>query len=495
MEAVGHTRSGGTAYHHVTTAREKNRAATKALFAAELDDHLNRVTIGVVVGPTLADRLVGDALGDLLGRFWRRIASAGENASHLARAAQAAASSADDPNPIVDAQPVDADFVIGIGVTSMVDLNIAIDGYRISIGETARGGIDANPLTALVAACIAAAEALKATFADQCLKRIVHVPSEYVLDLNMILGRRIALPTAIHLSDVVMCGVGAVSHAFLWIMERWPHPVSGRLVLTDRDAYDPTNGQRYTGMFVNEGLKVNVWAKRLMRAHPALVVEAEPFDLNSYFASHPIGKLAIIGVDSEESRRHLALKLIPTIVNMWTSGESAGASLHHLDGIGRCLYCAYPDRGQHLEEVLSFSQMTGLTADRVRELLDTAMPLNAGDLEIIAHKHPELPAQEGRPLRSVIPAICSVVPIATGSNQRVIDVPLAPVSAYAGAYGFLAFLLAVVRFQGTPAWQCRLFAYPTENAWTAKARGDSCPLCSDQIALELVRERVTRPTM
>jgi hypothetical protein len=232
-----------------------------------------------------------------------------------------------------------------------------------------------------------------------------------------------------------------------------------------------------------------------MRAHPALVVDAQPLDLNSYFAAHPIGQLAIVGVDSEESRRHLALKLIPTIVNMWTSGESAGASLHHLDGIGRCLHCAYPETGKHLEEVHSFSLITGLTTDRVRELLDAAMPLTAGDLETIAHKHPDLPAQEGRPLRSVIPAICSMVSMTTDSDQRATDVPLAPVSAYSGAFGFFAFLLALVGFPGTPTWQSRLFAYPTAHSWTKTDRVENCQLCSDQITLDLVQERFIKPNI
>jgi molybdopterin/thiamine biosynthesis adenylyltransferase len=473
----------------MSTVREKNTRALDPLFAAPLEAQIEAITIGIIVGPTASDALIADALGDLLGRFWRKISVHGPNAERLAASARSAAHSGGELDPIVTTDLNTADFIIGIGSPGTATINIAIDGYRIEVGPAARSGPNPNPLSALVAACIAAGEALKSLLGTQSRMRVIPLCEPYLLELDIVLDQRVTLPETLLLDDVVICGVGAVTHALLWILERWPGRVEGRLTLVDRDAYDTSNGQRYIGMVTNTGAKVADWARRLMAAHPALDVEPIKLDLNTYFASRPMAKLAIAGLDSEESRRHLALKLVPTIVNLWTSGESAGASLHHLDGLGHCLHCAYPEKGEHASEITRFANLTGLSLERVSELLDTVAPLTVADANTIRAKYPTLPVQVGKPLRSVIPAICSVVPMASVPGEATIDVPLAPVSAYAGSFGFLALLLALGEHDGTPAWQTRLFAYPNANSWTARYAVRSCVLCSDSITIELVKER------
>lgn len=480
------------------SARDKNNAAIARLFGQTLDSFLAGCQVAVHAdGVEISDTILTAALGELFGRFWPRINVSGRNSAVFAQAARSAAASGGQPDPIVNDNILAANYVVSVGspmpLGVLQGVVISANGYRVRAGAPAIGGSDRNPVGPFVAATLAAAEAFKAIFGRYATSAVIELPPELEIELDFIRNNRQPLPTGLRFDDVVVVGVGAVTHTLLWLLERWPHEVVGRLILVDHDKYDISNGQRYVGMRHGaEQFKSVEWAMRLRESHPGLMVEPSTDDMNTYFEhrSNPAVRLVVAGLDSTESRRQLALKLPRRVINMWTSGEYAGASIHATGGTGACLFDAYPEERGQVDEVHSIAQQTGLGAPRIRELLDSAAPLTDIDSTRILQRFPSLGVLSGKPLRSVLPAFCAVVPLQTGAANEQADVPFAPVSAFAGAFGFISLLLALADpDRATASWQSRLFANPTSHSWRLTSSRPDCYVCTDPIVRDLLTER------
>ena len=486
----------------MSEALEKNR---RALLRAGGDgaraDLIGTARIGVWAGGEARPGqavLLAEALGDLLGRFWRNIDAGGRGGAAVADAAAGSSRACGAYSQVRRTWHPPYDFAIGIGADappgSAADgVTVGADGWTVGAGSGAAMGGGANPFGPLVAAALASAEAVKSVFSIGEARGAVRLPDPY--EWNALHGGAwVEQEEGLDLGEVHVFGVGAVTHAMLWALAKWPWGVAGTLHLVDPDAYDAGNPQRYMGTATADigAPKASATADRLRRACPALDVRAHETDMNSHFGDtgdfHV--QTAVCGLDSTEARRQLGLKLPRTIVNMWTSGFHAGASAFSFDDGWPCIYCAYPEPPMSEQsDVMLIQNATGLEPRRIRELLDSGRCIDENDAGVIAGtiaKATGMPAVEVplKPIRGIRADMCATGRIAAprGPEREEADVPLAFASAMAGAAGFAELLHVARGVRREPGqFQTSVLTYPTRHSWKRRGRNASCRLCTDSV--------------
>ena len=479
---------------------ERNMAVAGLTGATTIRDRIRSYRIGIRSegDATKSGELLARSLGDILGRFWYNIDSDGCYAEIVTRSARIASHSCRFPSTIRDRWEPCHDFVIGIGHTDIPEKNavsVGADGWNVSSGNGANLSDNPNPVGPFFAATLAAAEAFKAAFGGS-RNRMVPLPPDHVW--NSWYGDARQMPEAgdIDLGEIHVFGVGAVSHGALWVMRDWPGRIRGRIHLVDPDTYDVSNAQRYLGMREGDmGMpKVECAAAALQKAHSEIEVVCHRMDMNEYFATENpecLVGLAVCGLDSKDARRQLALKLPRRVVNMWTSGFHAGAARFGFGSGWPCMYCAYPEseRGGP-DRVAYIHNELGLRPPRARELLYSGMTLDEQDAAVIAnHTGMEQKLVVGKTIRTVMGEMCAVGTIVTPQKGE-FDATLAPASGIAGAAGFVDLVREVTGSEIPPGHlQVSILAYPNSNSWAPRNPKSSCPLCSDALVLERVREK------
>ena len=490
-------------------ALEKNRRALRAVGGdAASPDLIRAARIGVWFGdgpafagsPPSSAVLAAEALGELLGRFWYRIDAEGSCAVALLGSAKSASMSCSAASDIRRRWEPPYDFALGVGEgappgSARDSVAVGAGGWTVTAGSGAVLGGGANPAGPLAAAAIAAAEAIKSVFSIGEARGAARLPDPY--EWSAWPGAAAAALEApaedaeLDLGEVHVFGVGAVSHALLWLLRRWPGGVRGRLHLVDPDEYDDGNPQRYLGAAAGDvgRPKASSMAGRMRRACPGLDVEAHDTDMNDYFTErNPECRVwtAVCGLDSKEGRRQLALKLSRTTVNMWTSEFHAGASTFSLGYDGwPCMLCAYPEPAgvAQVDEASSICRELGLAPHRVRELLDSGRSIGESDAKIIGATTGVDPgAILLKPVRTVRTEMCATGRIAArgGRGGADIQAPLAFASAMAGVAGFAELVRAVrAGRRGAPEqFQTSVLKFPTQHSWGRRGRSPGCRHCS-----------------
>ena len=445
-----------------------------------------------------AGGLVAAALGDILGRFWHNIDAEGAAAGAVAEAAGLSAEACGAGSTVRRRWEPPYDFAIGIGEappsgSARGAVAVGADGWKAYAGSRALLGGGASPVGPLAAAALASAEALKSVFAIGGERGAAPLPASYEWDAwyGPAAAAGPAPSTDLDLGEVHAFGIGAVTHALLWALARWPGRVTGTLHLVDPDAYDAGNPQRYMGTARGDigQPKAPAAAARLRQAHPGLDAVAHVTDMNSYFAeSNPDFRVrtALCGLDSRDARRQLGLKLPLTTVNMWTSEFHAGASSFSLaDDAWPCILCAYPEpvgNGGAADEASSIHAELGLPPPRVRELLDSGRSITESDARIIsAATGVHVGSIQLKPVRSIRTEMCATGTIAAprGQGREEVHVPLAFASAMAGAAGLTELVRAALDVRCGPGqFQMSVLKYPTPDSWTGRARRPGCRFCS-----------------
>lgn len=489
----------------MTTAVEKNRQAFAGLLGdSALANRVAAIRIGVISGPDAAGaagRLLAEALGDVLGRLWLNIDATGPVSQVLLHSAQSAAKSASFPSKLNESWAPPYDVVIAIGTTASADagpvVRIGADGWVVTAGTCARVGDSPIPVGPVVAAALAGAEVFKHVFSGA----LGETTQTWLGDLEWdawSLGHGDNPPPLqpLRFSDAYVFGAGAVTHGLIWALQRWPAPVEGSLRLVDHDSYDDSNGQRYCGMTdVNIGnSKATVVAERLKLAHRGLIPTPYPVHLNAYFDAHepvPNVHLAIVGLDSAESRRHVALKLPRRTVNMWTERQYLGAARFGFNADWPCLMCAYPEAlRESRDEAAVVSAQTGLGPARVRHLLDTAEGLSPQDAAVVAQRG-GLSQDDvlGRPLRTALHQLCATGHVALPDTNREVDVPFAFSSLLAGSIGFVNLVRELWAHEDPPSrWVYNVLRRPNPGLTERVSRRPHCLLCGNDDALSVIRE-------
>ena len=463
-----------------------------------------RIGIWCMDRPPASARLTAEALGDLLGRFWRNIDAEGGASGELAAAALSAADACDADTDVRRRWDPPYDFAIGVGEAAPPDsapnaVAVGSAGWRAAAGSLAGAGEDDNPAGPLAAAALASAEAIKSVFEVGEARGADRIPAEYEWDAwhgpPAAAGPPAAPPGGepLDIGEVHVFGVGAVTHALLWLLRRWPGGVAGTLHLVDPDRYDEGNAHRYIGLARDDigRPKASAVAGEMRRECPGLDAVPHDTDMNAYFTEKNPDctvRTAVCGLDSKEGRRQLGLKLPLAVVNMWTSGFHAGASTFSLAGDKwPCIHCAYPEpAGGVPDEPSAIHNELGLLPHRLRELLGSGRSIDGDDAQTIATA---TGADAGdiplKPIRSVRAEMCATGRLAAprGQNREDADVPLAPASAMAGVAGFAELVRTVRcgpdRIPGQ--FQASVLKYPLPGSWTRRFRSASCRHCQDPV--------------
>lgn len=479
----------------MNAAHDKNRQAFAALFGSDTLGTKLMSTRLVVRLPdssiSASGKILAEVLADVLGRLWPNIDFHGAFAETAMRVAKSAAESGGSlSNGIRVSWAPPYDVVIGVGVHPGDEgthaIQIGADGWHVQLGEGALCGEDNNPVGPAFAAALAAAQAFINCFSEGLEGYGTTPLSTWNADLRQLYGATGLQVVPMDLGETHVFGVGAVSHGLLWLLERWPQSVTGDLELVDRDLYGGGNGQRYAFMHNRDlgQLKVERMAERL-RSTLSANVTSHAYDLNTYCAirgyESPLIRV-IVGLDSEEARRHVALKLPQRAINMWTSGMYAGAG-QYVPGEGRgCLACAYPEPVEKiLDEVAEVHAKTQLLPDVVREMLDSARGLTGEEARAVAPRFGLQPNRlEGEPLRSVLPMLCATARMQMTADKSLVDVPFAFSSLFAGIGGFVMLLRDIQLVNSiSEGWSQHVLKVPSQRMLQVQRTHELCVRCAE----------------
>jgi hypothetical protein len=500
MDAVGNLYPTGA---HMTNAFDKNLQALEALFKSnDLAQRLVDTRIAVILpqsNPPKAALLLAEFLVDCVARLWPNIDFAGSGAEDLIEHAREAAKSGGGIATGFSAQwnPPYA-CVVTIGCDAPSDVNptvrVGADGWTATIGIHASCSDSPNPTGPAFAAALGGAQVFFHVFRDELRDTGAREIENCTFDVRSICSAPDLDVTDLHLRHTTFVGTGAVTHGLMGVLERWPFPVTGDARLVDADSYGNSNGQRYAFMrSSNAGQpKVEAVHARLAIAHPDLRVEPYPEDLNTHCARHgyPDGEARyVVGLDSAESRRHVALKYPGHCVNMWTEGVRIGAARYSPGDNSACLGCDYlEDVSKSHDEVAEVHQITGLLPPVVRELLDSARGLTQAEANIVSTAT-GLPVDRvvGEPLRSVLPLACAIGKLPVAKNGELADVPFAFSSLMAGVAGFMMLLRDVTcPLSQSEGWTEHIFKQPQPTMWTQRVARLECACCAPSRELKSV---------
>lgn len=480
----------------MSSAIEKNAQAMQALFgSAVLVDKLTSARICVVT-PTgelpASGVLLAKALADVLARLWPKIdfnGSAAQMQCEIARNAAASGGVGIGDFSVRWEPPYHCIISIGVDAptSDCPEIRIAANNWQVELGHDAICGDSSNPVGPAFAAALAAAQIFRHLF-DTELRDVGAAPIERCsFDVREICDAHSLAVGPINIGSTHIFGVGAVTHGLIWLLENWPEQVSGELHLIDPDKYGESNGQRYAFMDQrgHGSFKAEVARERLKEAHPNLVVHAHRMDINSYCETRgfdqPIER-AVAGLDSAESRRHVALKLPESAINMWTAGVRVGAGRYVPANRSACLACEYlEDVSTPQDEVAQISQQTGLRPDKVRLLLDSAQGLNNDEADTVSRQwHVQRESLIGQPLRSILPVLCATGRLQIQNTSEVIDVPFAFASLFAGISGFMMLLKDTANIATfSEGWTQHIFKTPTIHMHSQRNRRKDCSCCAD----------------
>jgi|GEM_PF-2695860 len=490
----------------MSDAQSKNKMAFgSAIGDQNLIAKLQGARIGIWTGEGISPSglLLIEALGEVLGRLWQVVDVEGSYSDLFITTANRAARSGMQTHSYQKKWEPPYDFILSIGTNfpsgNGPGLRIGAAGWTAMAGPEAYVGEDDNPVGPAAAAAIASIEVFKSIFAVELGGRIIPLPSEFRWNL-WTYGNGDFSPEirSLNFDDLHIFGVGAVSHSMLWLLERWPSEVSGSIHLIDHDKYDHSNGQRYVGMVAEDDneQKTDSVASRLQSRHINLSIQKHHEDMNRFFQNKRPDcnvRLAVVGVDSTEHRRHLALKLPLRVVNMWTDGDRVGAARFGYSDDWPCLFCVYPENTKvEMDETGQISRETGLPPAKVRELLFSGAGLNPEEVRKICESRQIDFSQNmiGKPLRSIRGNLCATGRIPVGEGNKEVDVPFVFSSLLSGIGGFVELLHEIWGHSSDPYhWQLRIFAYPAPGNQTTRKADKACYLCSDKGVIDILKQK------
>ena len=248
-------------------------------------------------------------------------------------------------------------------------------------------------------------------------------------------GEDAPAPPRYSIPEAHLVGVGAVGSAAVYALAHLDD-VRGTLHLIDNERVGKSNLNRYVMMRRRdiEQWKVDVGREALRST--AIRVESYPVAFDSYAAEHgTLVDLLLSPVDTDEGRRALAKMLPRRVINAATGGTTLTISTHGFADGKACLHCLYllePNEASH-EDIMAADM--GLSAERVRSLVETNAPVDADLVAQIERTRGKVPgtwaSYVGLPIDSVYgKAVCGDAEIQTATTNVI--APLSFISAAAG---------------------------------------------------------------
>ena len=393
------------------------------------------------------NKILMRALGEFLGRIWHKIDMCGEISDEFATHAINSAESCKVDLKINTKYGEPYDYVIGVdtNIGNKTGISISTDGWNVHVGNYNIDPKTKNPLSQYCAAALVSADVFKTIFRD--MHDFKRMPSPYVW--NCWYDESCTPPNNFDLcfDNMYIFGIGAVSHSLLWILNQWPHKITGSIHLIDYDQYDDSNAHRYLGMLKEDigKQKVTQMKNKLLQQHPKLQIYSYVEKMSEFINAKKFKiKSCICGLDKKELRRELALKLPHTTINMWTDGLDLGATTHSFNNKHSCLFCSY----------------------------DNTMIVNNTN-QVLQNDEDE----------------CSTFNMVDTINNDSTKIPLVFSSGMAGFGGFIETMKHVSNIKFDPmTWQMSHETYPTKYAYRSYERKHDCYLC-DKNTRKIVKKK------
>lgn len=231
-----------------------------------------------------------------------------------------------------------ADLVLAFG-SHRPGVPVSSSGWAAMIGESPAGS-PGNPLAAAFAGSLAAAEALKAV-----LRRAGVGMSRWrdwrgavsLWDYSLTAEPGPPLPAVLDLSHHAFAGAGGVATACAWTLALVPR--SGDPLVVDYDDLDGPNLNRHlSGGFHDVGSpKAELLSAMLAAPSCRPVPRRERWEDLGEGERSPL--VAVVSVDDDPTRRHLALDMPRAIVNAGTGEDGIYRMSAHNFPDGACLGC------------------------------------------------------------------------------------------------------------------------------------------------------------
>jgi len=336
-----------------------------------------------------------------------------------------------------------------------------------------------NPIGAVVAGCLGAAEIFKMAFGSKISKRVTYVDKPisfstfsykvgdysnwYYLE-NPEFGQA-------ELNEVTVFGVGSIGSSMLHSLAFVPG-LQGSIDVVDSDLkLDVHNLLRYS-LLTLQDLHRNAaapfpkaeWAERkLKELCPNLSVRPFVIDASGYLSKLPHDykiDVAVSAVDGIPARRDITEVLAKKTLNAASGETNIEISRHRFNDGMACLYCRYTNSKSPLSQVNLFSQMTGLSPQRVIQLLDQDV-LAKCDIDILIQlgkiSVDERDKWLGNRLNTLINGrLYGQVPVVNSGNPSLSVVTVAFVSLMAGAL-LAGELLKAKNFSWEASWKGNLY--------------------------------------
>ncbi len=424
---------------------------------------LSAQRIGVYVSERAMTRegsVTARLLVNLLARLYPRLAILGGDgaASELAAVAR-------EINPLIDldtsADGLNVGVTVGagngIGETA---LHVSSNAWIARIGTAPLDipGDKPNPIGAVVAACLAAANIFRHSFRTY----LPHAGLDRDLtfsafDYTPTVADGPALPDCIDITGTHLVGAGAIGNAFLWTIAEVPQ-VRGNLPVIDGEVIDLGNLQRYV-LARDADADGTTWkAQRAAEALAHTNVRVIPHDVTwgNYLRAVGTSELFRVCVALDTARDRLAVQasLPRTTLNAWTQVGDLGVSRHAFRDSDACLACVYMPDGEVPSEDVLVAEALGLPKEVVRPLLHNgAAPDDALLAAIAQHLNVSVDVLSffrGKPLRTLYQdGICGGLLLRFGAQigpRFAVTTPLAFQSALAGVLLAAELIVAAAGF-------------------------------------------------
>lgn len=410
---------------------------TAATLAKELGNRIIEVRLPET--PHGSDECVAEMLVNLVARLYPTLRLVGPRVSctRLERLARAI-------NPRVDFAAGDAPALVALvgnssgQRTSDYALRVQSDGWvaRLLTPEQVVVRGPPNPYAAASAACFAAGELFRRSFASAVPGARRDAVSVSLLDYSETAGEFDELPPSLDIGEVGFAGVGAVASGALWAMARHAD-LRGEVHLIDPDVAELSNLERYV-LLDEECLrkpKVNTAAKVLEGTR--LHVTRHRKTLQALAGERRRGFVTIcVSLDNVIGRRTAQALLPRLVVNGWTRDRGLGVSSHRFTNGAPCLNCLYMPTGDRPSQSAVIAQTLGLEIREAAELYFNNRVPTADQLAKIAAKTRASPetvaAWEGKRIRDLFNDVCGAANLNVREDGQPEAVPLAHQSALAG---------------------------------------------------------------
>lgn len=452
--------------------------------------------------------IAGEFMVNLAARIYPRLFLLGDP-EQVHRAAELATKI----NPLIAIEESGRpDHIASVGLSTLEDeIRIVAAGW--TVGGEVLSSSTASPIAQGVAACLAMSGVFARVFGDY-----LESDSRWASPLPswQLVEDPAFDPSAVSFGTVHLAGVGAVGQAAIWGLLQ--SNCEGEVVVVDPEEIEESNLQRYVLAFPEEVGRPKVKLVKRLSTKGRLRIHGYKQSWHDFFSQQPPNRVGdvLLGLDSARDRIAVQAGLPRHVFNAWTQAADLGVTVHKEFGKEVCVACLYPPRKKE-PTYITVARAFGLDPSKTLAYMSSPQPIaqplspelferwaqmpvphvidhqvrSTSLLEDLRRAVPDddLSRWANLPLRDLYrEAICAGALLQyASSDSRLVHVPLAPQSAFAGILLALAFLADSAGLKVPRETRVDLLSY-RGPAFPPTVRRKDC-ICSDDDFVTRWREK------